>query len=71
MLADANNANYSSGLELTVLASSEINAIEDLISSGSSSGGGDDGDNEVVGKLHDSGNSEVYMTRSGRVYNLY
>jgi hypothetical protein len=70
MLVDVNNANYSSDLELTVLASSEIDAIEDLISGGSS-GGDDDGDDEVVGKSHDSGNTEVYITRSGRIYNLY
>jgi hypothetical protein len=67
MLADANNANYSSDLELTVIASSEIDAIEDLISGGG--GGDDDGDDEVVGKSHDSSNTEVYMTRSGRIYN--
>jgi hypothetical protein len=70
MPADVNNINYSSDSELTVLASSEIDAMEDLISGGSG-GGDDDGDDEVVGKSHDSGNTEVYMTRSGRGYNPY
>jgi hypothetical protein len=70
MLADVNNANYSSDSELAVLASSEIDAIEDLISSGSSSGD-DNGDDEVVGKLYNSSNTEVYITRSRRIYNLY
>jgi hypothetical protein len=69
MPADVNNANYSSDSELTVLASSQIDAIVELISSGSS--GDDDGEDEVVGKPHDSSNTEVYMTRSGRVYNPY
>jgi hypothetical protein len=76
MPVDVNNAKYSSDSELTVLASSEIDAIEDLISSGSGGSdddgdGDDDGDDEVVGKSHNSSNTEVYMTRSGRVYNLY
>jgi hypothetical protein len=72
MLVDVNNANYSSDSELTVLASSEIDAMEDLISgSGGGDGDDDDDDDEVVGKSHDSGNSEVYMTRSGRVYNPF
>jgi hypothetical protein len=69
MLADANNANYSSDSELTILASPKIDTIEDLFSGGG--GGGDDGDDEVVGKSHDSGNTEVYMTWSSRIYNLY
>jgi hypothetical protein len=58
MLADANNANYSSDLELTVLASSKIDTIEDLISSGSR-GSSDD---EVVGRLYNSSNTKVYVT---------
>jgi hypothetical protein len=62
MLVDANNANYSSDLELTVLASSKINAIEDLINSSSRGGSDDDGDDEVVGKLYNSSNTEVYVT---------
>jgi hypothetical protein len=71
MLVDANNANYSSNLELTILASSKIDAIEDLISSSSRDGGDDDNDDEVVGKLYNSSNTEVYITRSRRIYNLY
>jgi hypothetical protein len=71
MLVDTNNANYSSDLELTIAASSKIDAIEDLISGGSGGGGDDDGDDEVVGKLHNGSNTEVYVTRSGRIYNPY
>jgi hypothetical protein len=72
MLVDFNNTNHSSNLEVTVLASSKIDTIEDLInsSSGNSSSNSDSGDNEVVVESYNSSNTEVYITQSSRVYNL-
>ena len=63
----------NSDSELTVLACSEIDAMEVELSHDFIGGSGDDvgGDDEVVAVSHDVGDSEVYMTRFGRIYNPF